>query len=104
MRRVRLSQAFVRALKRHLREGADRFGFATARSIERKLDRVIFHHLPRSPLLGRRHNGLGRYVFHVPKTPFILLYDFNERELRMHLVVVARSNWADAAGDAENPD
>ena len=93
MRRVRLSRAFVRALERHLREGAERFGFAVVHSVERKLDRVIFQHLPLSPRLGRRHHGLDRYVFHVQKTPFILLYDFDEYEVRMHLVVVARSNW-----------
>ena len=99
MRRVHLSRAFAYALKRHLRESAERFGLATARTIEQKIARVIFKHLPHSPLLGRQHTVLGRYVFHVPKTPFVLLYNFDDQELRMHLIVVARSNWADAVAD-----
>jgi hypothetical protein len=42
--------------------------------------------LARAPAIKRPHPKLGLVVYPVIDTPFVLLYDFTEAELRVHFI------------------
>ena len=86
MRRVRLSQTFRDQLDQLIEQGFPRFG---ARVVTEKRERVldlITDHLtlfPRNP----RDSHLGLCVYPVSQTPFVLIYDFDDAELRIHFIL-----------------
>jgi mRNA-degrading endonuclease RelE of RelBE toxin-antitoxin system len=87
MRSVRFSETFRDELERLLEQGELKFGTAI---VEEKQDLVrltITAHLAAYPNTGRLEHSHGLHVFAVRRTPFVLLYDFDETELRMHMVV-----------------
>ena len=93
MRRIRLSRTFAEELARLCEQGVERFGFAT---IERSKERVraaietrLVHNPVRQP-----HPVVGLCTYHVDRTPFTLFYDHDDDELRIHIVVHARSDWS----------
>ena len=86
MRRVRLSKTFLDQLDTLLEQGFPRFG---ATVVTEKRDRV-FHlitnhlaHYPKIPI----DPDLGLYIYPVSQTPFILIYDFDDVELRVHFIL-----------------
>jgi len=85
MRRVRVSKTFVNQLNALLGHGFPRFG---ARVITDKRERVFdvinnrLAHFPKIPA----DPALGLCVYPVAKTPFKLIYDFDDDELRVHFV------------------
>ena len=86
MRRVRLSKTFLDQLDTLLEQGYPRVG---ERVIVEKRDRVydvITNHIasyPRIPI----DLDLGMCVFAVSKTPFVLIYDYDDVELRVHFIL-----------------
>ena len=86
MRDVRLSKNFNEELTALLLQGLDRFG---SRVIEQKRALVyntienFLVHFPVRPI----DQKLGIYTYPVTNTPFVLLYDFDDAELRIHLII-----------------
>ena len=86
MRRVRLSKTFLDQLDTLLEQGYPRFG---ARVVLEKRDRVfsvIANHLTAYPKIAPDPT-LGMCVYPVSRTPFILIYDDDDAELRVHFVL-----------------
>lgn len=93
MRRVHYSATFVKQLNMLLAQGEPKFGI---RIVDEKRERVfdtIDHHLARFPQQVRDPE-LNLFSYAISKTPFIVIYDFDETELRVFFVVHARSDRA----------
>ena len=86
MRTVRISKTFIRQLNELLAFGEDRFG---AKVIDEKRALVyaaIRQKIAYSPRSKPPHRRLKLTVYPVTKTPFLVLYDFDDIELRVHFV------------------
>lgn len=91
MRRVRYSSTFVDQLNTLLAHGEPKFG---SRVIDEKRDRVfdiIDHHLTLFPN-NTRDPDLNLCAYSISKTPFVVIYDFDEIELRIFFIVHSRSD------------
>jgi plasmid stabilization system protein ParE len=91
MRRVVRSRTYVAQIKTFIEQGTETFGAAVAERTLARIDRTIEQHLarfPKKPIDDR----LGLYVYWVARTPFVLIYDFDEHELRVHFIVPARAD------------
>jgi hypothetical protein len=86
MRVVRYSQTFYEELATLLEQGVARFG---ARVVTRKRDQVFktitafLVHFPVRSIVP----DFGICSYHVTGTPFVLLYDYDDVELRIHLII-----------------
>ncbi len=91
MRRVRFSKTFRDQLDELITQGYPKFG---ARVVTEKRDlvlRVITDYLalhPRRP----RDAQHGLCVYPVSRTPFVLIYDFDDDELRMLFIFHGRDD------------
>ncbi len=85
-RTVRLSKTFNDQLVDLIDHGEQRFGTRVAEQKKEKVLATIETLLARSPAVKQRHPKLGLVVYPVSDTPFIVLYDFTESELRMHFI------------------
>ena len=86
MRNVRVSKTAFDQLNALLAQGIEPFG---VRVVAEKRDRVyatIEHVLAAFPAIKRRHPGLGLCVYPIARTPFVVLYDFDDTELRVHFI------------------
>ncbi len=88
MRRVRLSKTYDDELEVLLGQGLSGFGVKVVRKsrdrVEWAIEQTLLQH-PRRPIDPQ----LGLCTYHVTKTPFVLLYDFDDTELRVHLITHA---------------
>ena len=95
MRRVRLSKTFQAQFDTLLEQGFPRFGERVVRQkrelVYRLIDKFLAHH----PDAKRPLPGLGLRVYAVSKTPFVVLYDFDDAELRVHFVFHKHANLED---------
>ena len=85
MRLVRLSKTFQTQFDNLLEQGFPRFGERVVRDKRDLVYRVIEQHLAIYPRRSRQQN-LGLCLYTVTKTPFVLLYDFDDAELRVHFI------------------
>lgn len=92
MRSVRLSRTFADTLKAQLRFGAERYPNTLVEEKRGLVERTIFEVLRRHPGIGRMNEELGLRSFRVSRTPFILLYEFDDSELRIHMIVHVRAD------------
>ena len=86
MRRVRLSNTFLDQLDTLLEQGYPRFG---ERVVREKRDRVfstIADHIARHPQI-EPDPDLDLCVYLVSRTPFVLIYDYDDDEVRVHFVL-----------------
>lgn len=86
MRNVRVSKTALDQLNALLAQGIEPFG---VRVVAEKRDRVyatIEHVLAAFPAIKRPHPDLGLCVYPIVRTPFVLLYDFDDSELRVHFI------------------
>jgi hypothetical protein len=91
MRRIRTSATFVEQLNTLLAQGEPKFG---SRVVDEKFHRVhatIEHHIAHFPERPRDAD-LDLCVYPVSKTPFLVIYDFDDAELRIWSIVHARSD------------
>jgi hypothetical protein len=84
MRTVRISKTFVRQLNELLAFGEDRFGSRVVDEKRTLVYAAIREKLALTPRLKRPHKRLKLTVYLVSKTPFMVLYDFDDAELRVH--------------------
>lgn len=87
MRAVVRSKTYQAQLKLLLEIGAEKFGVSLVEEKLTHLDHTIDSHLAHFPGVKRRDERLGLVVYPVSGTPFIVLYDFDATELRLHFVL-----------------
>jgi plasmid stabilization system protein ParE len=75
--------------------GERRFGRRVAEQKKEKVLATIEGLLARTPAVTRPHPTLGLVVYPVTDTPFMVLYDFTETELRVHFVLHKRASLED---------
>jgi plasmid stabilization system protein ParE len=86
MRKVRVSKTALDQLNALLAQGIEPFG---VRVVAEKRDRVyatIEHVLAAFPAIKRPHPNLGLCVYPIARTPFVVLYNFDDSELRVHFI------------------
>jgi len=91
MRRVVRSRTYVAQLKTFIDQGTETFGAAIAERTLARIDHTIEQHLARYPKKPI-DDQLGLYVYAVSRTPFVLIYNFDEEEMRVHFIVPARAD------------
>jgi hypothetical protein len=91
MRRVVRSRTYVEQLKTFIEQGTKTFGATVAERTLARIDHTIEQHLARYPKKPF-DDQLGLYVYAVSRTPFVLIYDFDEEEIRVHFIVPARAD------------
>ena len=87
MRRVRRSQSYVNALQSLLEQGLTTLGYRVVDEKRQRVDAFIVDFLVKYPRTGSYDHELGLFVFPVSATPFVLIYDFDDAELRLHLIL-----------------
>ena len=86
MRRVVRSRTYVSQLKDLLDRGIERFGVTVVEQKLALVDQKLEVFLARHPNAKRLDRKLGLRVYPVSDTPFMVLYDFTETELRAHFI------------------
>lgn len=86
MRRVCRSIEYVEELQRLLRQGLPKFGYAVVEEKRALVDACIEHRLVNHPATRRIDPALGLYTYPVTGTPFVLVYDFDDSEVRIHYI------------------
>ena len=86
-RAVKLSKTFNDQLIDQIDFGERRFGRRVAEQKKEKVLATIEGLLASTPGVKRPHPTLGLVVYPVTDTPFMVLYDFTETELRVHFVL-----------------
>ena len=95
MRAVRLSKTFIEQLNALLAQGVAPFG---ARLVAEKRDLVyafIGDFLVDHPGAKRPHPRLGLRTYAVRQTPFVLVYNFDDAQLRVHFIFHKHANLED---------
>jgi hypothetical protein len=86
MRSVVRSRTYVAQLKDLLDQGIEPFGVAVVEQKLALVDHTLEVFLARHPKAKRPDRRLGLRVYPVSDTPFLVLYDFTETELRAHFI------------------
>lgn len=100
MRTLRFSRTFERAFDDLLAQGEPRFG---AELVARKRGIVlttIATFLAAHPNAKMPHPRLGLVVYPISRTPFVVLYDFDDDELRLHFIFHKHASLEDLDGTA----
>ncbi len=92
MRRVVWSRTAVDGLQTLLEQGIPKFGATVVAEKRRLLDAFVFERLAEHPHRGRRLTGRAIYFEHVARTPFTVIYDYDDAELRILFIVHNRSD------------
>ena len=87
MRSIRYSKTFTDEFETLLDQGEVKFGPAVADSKKQLVRSTITGHLATFPRTGHIEPEHGLYIYAVRRSPFVLLYDFDDAELRIHMVV-----------------
>ena len=87
MRDVRLSRTFFEQLHTLLEQGYPRFGAAVVAEKRNRVFAFIESYLAYFPS-AKRSDPISHLTAHgVDKTPFVILYDYDDLELRIHFIV-----------------
>ena len=94
-RAVRLSKTFNDQPIEQIDYGEQRFGRRVAEEKKERVLATIEGLLARVPALKRPHPALGLVVYPISDTPFIVLYDYDDDELRVHFIFRAGASLDD---------
>ena len=92
MRAIRISVTFNDQLNDLLEQGELRFGQALIEEKKALVYAIIGKHLALFPASRVRDPELGLHLYPVTGTPFVLVYDYDDTELRMHFVLHKRAD------------
>ncbi len=92
MRSIRVSRTYLAALHHLLAFGEAHFGRAVVDEKRKRISYVIRNVLAVYPTVGAFDESLEIHFYAVSGTPFVLLYDFDDAELRIHLIIHRRAN------------
>ena len=87
MSRVVRSKTCVAQLKELLEQGVAKFGTRVALEKWCLLDDAVDTFLAVHPRAKRPDTRFGLHVYPVTGTPFLVIYDFDDHELRVHFIV-----------------
>jgi plasmid stabilization system protein ParE len=91
MRRIVRFRTYLAQLQVFVEQSAEAFGASVAERIVQRIDRAIEQALATYPRTSIDAD-LGLYTYYVAKTPYTLIYHFDDVELRLHFIVPARAD------------
>jgi hypothetical protein len=91
-RRVVRSKTATDGLARLVAQGRPKFGGKVVASKVLKLDRTISQYLAASPHRGLVDQATGLRFYPVTDTPFVIVYEYDERELRVLFITHASAD------------
>ena len=86
MRTVRLSRTFLESFDELLAQGEAKFGTKVVADKRAGVRHTIERFLAVHPEAKAPHPVLGLRVYPITRTPFVVLYDFDDAELRVHFI------------------
>jgi hypothetical protein len=86
MRSVRFSRTFARAFDDLLAQGEMVFGAKVVRDKRQAVLSTVISFLALHPGVKRPHPQFGLVVYPISTTPFVVLYNFDDTELRAHFI------------------
>jgi len=92
MRKIVVSRGYLKALHEQLAFGKARFGARIVDEKRRRIFSVIRDVLAVYPAIGAFDEALRVFHYPVSGTPFVVLYDFDSDELRIHLIIHRRAD------------
>ena len=92
MRRVRRSRTAIDGLQTLLAQGLPKFGFDVIAGKLQILDRIIDTYLAENPQNGFRDPRYKFYYYPVSGTPFTVIYEYDDGELRVLFIVHQRAD------------
>jgi hypothetical protein len=92
MRTIRTSVTFTKQLHALLAHGLPRYGATVVRSKKARVFKTIRSFIAHYPHGKRAHPALGLVIYPVDKTPFVVLYDFDDTEIRIHFILHKRAD------------
>jgi plasmid stabilization system protein ParE len=92
MRTVVFSVTARDQLRNLLAQGIPKFGLRVVAEKRDRVYAVIDNHLAHFPGVKQADRNLGLVVYSVSRTPFSVLYDYDDRELRVHFVIHSRAD------------
>jgi hypothetical protein len=92
MRRVRRSRSSVDGLQLMLRQGLGKFGLYVVTKKQQLVDDIIDGFLTEFPHLGLRTPRKSFYHYPVSGTPFTVIYEYDDSELRVLFIVHQSAN------------
>ena len=92
MRRVRRSRTSIDGLQLLLRQGLGKFGLDVVKQKKQLVDNIIEGHLTEFPHLGLRTPRKSFYHYPVSGTPFTVVYEYDDEELRVLFIVHQSAN------------
>lgn len=95
MRTVRVSRTAIEQLATLLEQGARAFGPRVVEEKRFKVYQTLHTHLALHPRTKRPHRRLKLVVYPVTDTPFVVLYDYDDTELRVHFLLHHRTSLRD---------
>lgn len=94
MRRINRSRTYVTQLQVFLEQGIATFGRTAAHRTLSRIESTL-DHLAHFPASKTPDPKIGLTVRRVTKTPFVVLYDYNDVVLRVHFILPARADRRD---------
>lgn len=94
MRRVIRSRTYVAQQQVFIEQGIATFGTTVASGTLARIDRTL-DHLAHFPASKTPDPTLRLTVYAIAKTPFVVLYDYDDAELRVHFILPARADRRD---------
>ena len=88
MRGVRLSRTFTSQLTDYMDAGEQTYGISVAAEKRVRVYNTIRTILAASPAIKRRHPELGLVIYPISSTPFFVVYDYDDIELRVLFVYI----------------
>ena len=92
MRQVRIAASAHAFFQSMLEQGAEKFGIPVAQEKERIVHDTLHGTVAEHPHRGRHDERLSLYTYHVGTTPFVLVYEFDEAEVRVLFIVHERAD------------
>jgi plasmid stabilization system protein ParE len=94
-RTVRFSKTFNDQFVELLDWGARHFGERVAENKQQRVYATIEGLLATFPAIKQQHPELGLVIYPITGTPFVVLYDYDEHELRVHFIMHGQADLAD---------
>jgi hypothetical protein len=95
MRTVRYSRTFASALDDLLAQGEPHYSTDLLDQKRALVRRTLEGPIANFPAIKRPHADLGLIVYPIRRTPFVVLYDFDDSEVRAHFVFHKCASLAD---------
>ena len=86
MRRIKRSATFVAEFQALLAQGLPKFGLRVVAQKRDLVEDFVRTFLIEFPGIGTIDPDIGLHTYGVRHTPFVLAYDFDDAELRLHTI------------------